>query len=61
MATAGAVLKSGDAGPCGALAAKESGRPDIHRNNPEWHSLRLFGGGRHPGVFLAGAERKSSL
>jgi hypothetical protein len=23
---------------------------------PEWHSLRLFGGGRHRGVFDAGVE-----
>jgi hypothetical protein len=23
---------------------------------PEWHSLRLFGGGRHPGAFDAGVE-----
>ena len=23
---------------------------------PEWHSLRLFGRGRHPRTFAAGAE-----
>jgi hypothetical protein len=23
---------------------------------PEWHGLRLFGRGRHPGTFAAGAE-----
>jgi hypothetical protein len=23
---------------------------------PEWHSLRLFGAGRHPGAFDAGVE-----
>ena len=24
--------------------------------SPEWHSLRLFGGGRHRGTFASGAE-----
>ncbi len=29
--------------------------------NPEWHSLRLFGHGRHPGAFHAGAETQGEL
>jgi hypothetical protein len=30
-------------------------------DNPEWHSLRLFGSGRHPGAFAAGAETRDGL
>ncbi len=29
--------------------------------SPEWHSLRLFGRGRHSGAFQAGAERHDEL
>jgi hypothetical protein len=29
--------------------------------SPEWHTLRLFGSGRHLGAFLAGAERHDEL
>jgi hypothetical protein len=29
--------------------------------SPEWHTLRLFGGGRHPGAFAAGAEMRDEL
>jgi hypothetical protein len=29
--------------------------------SPEWHSLRLFGRGRHFGVFQAGAEISDEL
>ena len=28
---------------------------------PKWHSLRLFGAGRHPRGFNAGAERRAEL
>jgi hypothetical protein len=28
----------------------------VRAGQPEWHSLRLFGGGRHPGAFDAGVE-----
>jgi hypothetical protein len=27
-----------------------------YAGQPEWHSLRLFGGGRHPKAFDAGVE-----
>lgn len=30
-------------------------------DNPEWHSLRLFGRGRRPGTFGAGAEQQTQL
>lgn len=29
--------------------------------DPEWHTLRLFGCGRHPGTFDAGAETRDQL
>lgn len=29
--------------------------------SPEWHTLRLFGRGRHLGAFQAGAERHDEL
>jgi hypothetical protein len=29
--------------------------------DPEWHTLRLFGRGRHPGAFAAGAETRDDL
>lgn len=29
--------------------------------DPEWHSLRLFGRGRHPHAFAAGVETRDSL
>jgi hypothetical protein len=29
--------------------------------SPEWHSLRLFGRGRHFGAFQAGAEMRDEL
>jgi hypothetical protein len=29
--------------------------------DPEWHSLRLFGRGRHPHAFAAGVETHDSL
>jgi hypothetical protein len=29
--------------------------------DPEWHSLRLFGRGRHSGVFAAGIETHDDL
>jgi hypothetical protein len=29
--------------------------------SPEWHSLRLFGGGRHRGTFASGAEMHDEL
>jgi hypothetical protein len=29
--------------------------------SPEWHSLRLFGRGRHLGAFRAGAETRDEL
>jgi hypothetical protein len=29
--------------------------------DPEWHSLRLFGRGRHPGAFAAGVETREAL
>jgi hypothetical protein len=32
--------------------------PPERTDNPEWHSLRLFGRGRHAGAFLAGAETR---
>jgi hypothetical protein len=28
---------------------------------PEWHALRLFGRGRHPGSFESGNEREGDL
>ena len=28
---------------------------------PEWHSLRLFGRGRHPHAFAAGVESRDAL
>jgi hypothetical protein len=30
-------------------------------SDPEWHSLRLFGRGRHPGAFAAGVETPDAL
>jgi hypothetical protein len=30
-------------------------------SEPEWHSLRLFGRGRHPGEFAAGVETRDTL
>jgi hypothetical protein len=30
-------------------------------DDPEWHTLRLFGSGRHPGAFAAGAEMHDEL
>lgn len=30
-------------------------------DTPEWHSLRLFGRGRRPGVFASGAETHDGL
>jgi hypothetical protein len=32
-------------------------RPD----SPPWHSLRLFGRGRHAGAFVAGTETRSEF
>ncbi len=29
--------------------------------DPEWHSLRLFGRGRHRGVFAGGVETRDGL
>jgi hypothetical protein len=29
------------------------------RATPEWHSLRLFGRGRHAGVFVSGTETRT--
>jgi hypothetical protein len=29
------------------------------RENPEWHSLRLFGRSRHPDAFNAGGETRA--
>jgi hypothetical protein len=29
--------------------------------HPEWHSLRLFGGGRHRGAFAGGVETGHEL
>ena len=29
--------------------------------DPEWHSLRLFGRGRHPRAFAAGVETRDAL
>jgi hypothetical protein len=29
--------------------------------DPEWHTLRLFGRGRHPHAFAAGVESHDSL
>ena len=34
--------------------------PERH-GDPEWQSLRLFGRGRHPGAFEAGAETRDKL
>jgi hypothetical protein len=31
--------------------------PAPQGHSPEWHDLRLFGGGRHPVNFDAGRER----
>jgi hypothetical protein len=36
-------------------AIPEAGR------DPEWHSLRLFGRGRHSGVFACGVETLDDL
>jgi hypothetical protein len=33
----------------------------LERRDPEWHTLRLFGRGRHPGAFAAGAEKRDEL
>jgi hypothetical protein len=30
-------------------------------SDPEWHSLRLFGRGRHAGAFAAGVETRDAL
>ena len=30
-------------------------------DTPEWHRLRLFGSGRHPGAFVAGSEKRAQL
>jgi hypothetical protein len=30
-------------------------------SDPEWHTLRLFGRGRHPGAFAAGVETHDAL
>ena len=38
--------------------AEDSAR---HVAAPEWHTLRLFGQGRHPAFFDAGIERQDEL
>jgi hypothetical protein len=43
--------------PDGLPAPASPGRS----GTPEWHSLRLFGRGRHPGAFTAGAETQAEL
>ncbi len=35
--------------------------PPARCDNPEWHALRLFGRGRRPGAFDAGAETHDQL
>jgi len=30
-------------------------------SEPEWHNLRLFGRGRHPGEFASGVETHDGL
>jgi hypothetical protein len=35
--------------------------PTPRCETPEWHSLRLFGRGRHAGAFDAGAEANDQL
>jgi hypothetical protein len=57
MSTATERLVGGD--PVVSVPAMEaSAEPVI---SPEWHSLRLFGRGRHFGAFLAGAELHDEL
>jgi hypothetical protein len=31
------------------------------RAEPQWFEQRLFGGGRHPGAFTAGVEKRADL
>jgi hypothetical protein len=57
MPTTPEGLAGHDWAACPAVPAAIPERSD----NPEWHSLRLFGRGRHPRAFVAGAETHDQL
>jgi hypothetical protein len=57
MLTAPEGLVGGDRAVCLPVA---DAIPE-YRSEPEWHSLRLFGRGRHPGGFAAGVETRDTL
>ena len=57
MLTATEGLVGGD----GALSDPLADAIPERYSEPEWHSLRLFGRGRHPGEFAAGVETHDAL
>lgn len=61
LTTASAALKSGDGVVLGEPAVGDVAEAHKRRDDPEWHSLRLFGGGRHSGAFQSGAERNTAF
>jgi len=42
-----------------ATSASMPAPPSAAPSAPEWHSLRLFGAGRHTGGLLAGGETRA--
>jgi hypothetical protein len=44
-----------------ALSVPSLATPPEPVDSPEWHSLRLFGSGRHPRAFDGGAEKQDEL
>lgn len=57
MLTATERLVGGEGAPSDPLVEALPKRAD----DPEWHTLRLFGRGRHPGTFGRGAEQQTGL
>ena len=57
MATAAETLVAGDWAASAPLVEAILER----HSDPEWHRLRLFGRGRHPGAFAAGVETRDGL
>ena len=57
MPTAIDAVAGGDWGTS-IPAVEPMPEPGAH---PEWHSLRLFGGGRHRGAFAGGVETGHEL
>ena len=57
MPTATEGLVGGDWSLSPLLVQASAQRAD----DPEWHTLRLFGRGRHPRAFAAGAETHDEL